>query len=1414
MQRFVPLTALLVAASTPVPGALQEADRAPLVLRPHCAVPPAPASFDVRGPDGRPVTLTPRGSAWNLWYEDEAGRAVLPRGADYVYARLDGHGELRATRLVVGRDAPTGEVAVGARPVASAVRLAPLPFERGTVGREFASATGTAKNLVLLLRFADHGPSGQNRTLPSTTDVEVIMNQPGGDPVLAPTGSVRDHYVENSYGQFAIDSTVVGWLDVPGDEADYAGGISGLGTVVWDLIEDGLAAADPLVDFSDFDQDGDGWIDAITFLHSGYGAEWGGTDVYGTQLRRTACGRTSGGSRPGLQRRGRQRQRRTTSRPGCGTSPARTPDTDRRRGRTSSGHFFGMPDLYDTDGSSQRSIGNWCRDGRRCSWGFDGDAAVPDRTCLAWSQARSWAGSRPQLPHCRASHSLRPRSRLNPTGVPASTTATRRASTCSMENREQTGFDAVIPQEGLAIWHVDETKGSFGFNDPNTDEGHPFLFGWPEDGSHYRVALLQADADFDMERGFNRGDSGDVYHGFGVDAITGITSPDLQAYQGGNLIANDNAITDVGASAATIELTYSNGMLPTVQNVALPPGRVGQPYSLSLDATGGTPPYAWTEFRPDPAYTTVVVGGALPIEGTAMGWQADEATWSLTLPFAFPFYETGYTELQVSSNGFLDFVPSEQSEPFNAPLHLRSTLRVAPLWDDLTTANPGEDVFVDVAASHVRIRWQGSSVATGDPVNFAAVLHPDGRILFEYGAGNANLSPTVGISRGYGSDFVLVPGYDAATSAHECQHRAPRARGVRAPGGAGAGPERHAGGDARGVRRLPPDVARDGRQLQLCRADVDVAGGAAHACPRPRRGQRSLVEARRGRPGREGRSSAHGRAWRRTRLGLAPGARAAYRARSVGGDGKDVAWVDPRDPGVPGGARVPARERPRRNHYLTDDDHGFQLCLGWQVRFGRTPGVDVFNAYGPLVVYGSALGHALARGWWGRRSCARSSGRSPWCSRSPPCGATRRRWRRSWRWARGSRSCRASTSGTCGWCRWRSSSPSTRSWGRGTKGSGVVGGFGSARACSGPCSVSAGSCVRTSARWRRWRAPRSSSSMAAGPSRRSPWASRCRSLPGSPGSSWPRGPRPRATSCARPSSAVGWPSRAWGRPSRASTPRRPWGPRARGSWPMRCSRPASWPACRSGSARRCASAGAGGAVADDELTRRRRTRFLVACAFLSGSVLHQALHRKDGQHLLQVLGPALVGVFVWGDAALRRLRGEPPVRVALRWLVAFAVVAVGSSLERWGRVDLARTTLAPGARYRALANPLAGGVRQPLLRPILRARELTGPDDAVLVFPLWPQAYVFAERRMSGKLHGYYPGVFDAPPWSDDNLAAIRADPPALVLVTGDFVGRAGPAAERYARYRRAHGGVDAFVREHYPRVVYDDGGLLLLGPP
>ena len=85
-----------------------------------------------------------------------------------------------------------------------------------------------------------------------------------------------------------------------------------------------------------------------------------------------------------------------------------------------------------------------------------------------------------------------------------------------IENRYPCGFDSELWHEskspgrhrhGIAIWHIDESNlnSAVGYQ----SEGYPGGPGYPK--LHYMVALEQADGHFDLEKGYNRGDSTDLF---------------------------------------------------------------------------------------------------------------------------------------------------------------------------------------------------------------------------------------------------------------------------------------------------------------------------------------------------------------------------------------------------------------------------------------------------------------------------------------------------------------------------------------------------------------------------------------------------------------------------------------------------------------------------------------------------------------------------------------------------------------------------------------------------------------------------------------------------------------------------------------------------------------------------------------
>jgi len=512
------------------------------------AMPANPNAFNEQQPDGTEITLRIKGDEHFHYTEDQQGYTVVHKNGWYNYARLNAKGQLVSTSHRVGHVNPADvglskhilpPPAVRAQ---SALTLPSKSIESGS-GSSSSSSTaqgaapaGTIKNLVVMVRFSDH----TTRTLPTSIDMNVLFNGPAGPGTVAPTGSIKDVYLENSYGQMTLDSSISGWIDVNNTESYYANGQSGLTSKTWEALKDALSQLDQTVDFSQYDADGDGYIDSITFIHSGYAAEWGQTDVYGAVQANRIWSHRWAIQPAWISNEGIKVFDYHISPGVWGTSGSNIG----RIGVISheTGHFFGLPDLYDTDSGAGDGIGSYGMMAN--SWGFDSSQLYPPHFS-AWSKIKlGW--STPTVISADGEYSLnQAESSAEIYRIDQNFPA---GEYLLIENRQSTGFDAAMPQGGLAIWHIDDNTGY------NT-QGYPEQTGWPTNGNHYRVALLQADGNYNLEKGNNRGDSGDVFHANGVDSLDpgefGLF-PNTDAYQSGTIIDTGHSIFSISASAPTM----------------------------------------------------------------------------------------------------------------------------------------------------------------------------------------------------------------------------------------------------------------------------------------------------------------------------------------------------------------------------------------------------------------------------------------------------------------------------------------------------------------------------------------------------------------------------------------------------------------------------------------------------------------------------------------------------------------------------------------------------------------------------------------------------------------------------------------------------------------------------------------------
>lgn len=325
--------------------------------------------------------------------------------------------------------------------------------------------------LVILVDFSDNTADTLNHT---PSDYQDLLFSEG----TYVTGSMNDWYLENSYGEVGIGGVVTRWVRLPQTYAYYANNNNGFGNYPMNaqkMAEDAVAAVDSTIDFSQFDNDGDGYVDALFIVHAGPGAEATGNDAdiwshsWSMQNSQVRDGVTLSGY--------------TTEPEEYGTHLVTMGVFGHEFG-----HALGLPDLYDTDYSSD-GVGFWSMMSGG-SWGGGGAKPVHFD---AWSKSQlGWVD--PIVLAQDTTGVLFPPVEDSPQVMRLWTGGMTGPEYFLVENRQRLGFDVSLPGEGLLIWHIDNTVSS------NSEE-------W-----HKKVALVQADGNLDLENG-GGSDSGDPFPG-------------------------------------------------------------------------------------------------------------------------------------------------------------------------------------------------------------------------------------------------------------------------------------------------------------------------------------------------------------------------------------------------------------------------------------------------------------------------------------------------------------------------------------------------------------------------------------------------------------------------------------------------------------------------------------------------------------------------------------------------------------------------------------------------------------------------------------------------------------------------------------------------------------------------------------
>lgn len=404
-----------------------------------------PFPVDVELPDGSRLEIQLHGDEFFNYTTDRNGYIIAQKtDGFYYYADYDNQGKLNIGNHKAGTQVATRSAQI---PEFNLMRAAQTRSSRYEASRELTRANasqayeGRLKTLVLLVAFQDKAfvsPTANN-------DFYRLKNELGYSDNGA-TGSVRDYYRDNSNGVFDPEFVVMGPYTLSKPMSHYgdnnaAGNDQNPREMV---IEAAWLAEQEGVDFSEFDENNDGFVDIIYVYYAGHNEAEGGpaasiwphswsvasmdsTTLDGVNLGYYACSSELKGSK------------------GATLTAIGTACHEYA-------HTLGLMDMYDTDGTSSggraaglgslslMSAGNYNNQSRTPPY-----LTSEERWSLGWMTPTTISeGGEYTLASINQNQAY----------VMHTTTL---GEYFLFENRQPTKWDAYLQGKGLLIYHVDKS---------------------------------------------------------------------------------------------------------------------------------------------------------------------------------------------------------------------------------------------------------------------------------------------------------------------------------------------------------------------------------------------------------------------------------------------------------------------------------------------------------------------------------------------------------------------------------------------------------------------------------------------------------------------------------------------------------------------------------------------------------------------------------------------------------------------------------------------------------------------------------------------------------------------------------------------------------------------------------------------